>query len=123
MNLNLPHLFSSYSQLSNTLLLLIQTYLSLGHLSGLDFSDEVRFGRGKVADLLNTFSESIWSISLLERGTEGWLLAVEQIKHRDVGELDKRPTNTYFIYSLIFEILYKKWELLTVLTIGITRRV
>jgi len=76
-DLNLPHLFSSYSQLSDTLPLLIQMYLSSGHLSGLDFSDEVRFGRGKVADLLNTFSESIWSISLLERGTEGWLLAVE----------------------------------------------
>lgn len=76
-DLHSPPLFPSHLQLSEILPVLIQTYLSSGHLSGLDFRDEERFGSGKVADLLNTFSESILSISLLERGTEGWLLAVE----------------------------------------------
>lgn len=75
-DLKVPPLFPSHSQLSEILLVLIQIHLSSGHLSGLDFSDEVRFGSGKVADLLTTFSESILSISLLERGTESWVLPV-----------------------------------------------
>ena len=75
-DLKLPPLFPSHPQLSEILPVLIQIYLSSGHLSGLDFSDEVRFGSGKVADLLTTFSESILSVSLLERGTESWVLPV-----------------------------------------------
>lgn len=40
------------------------------YLSGLDFSEDERAGRGSVADLFTTFSPSMQFISLFERGTE-----------------------------------------------------
>lgn len=53
------------------------TVHSISYLPGLNFRDEVRAGRGKVADLLTTFSVSMVSFSLLERGTEVCVLAAK----------------------------------------------
>lgn len=95
-DLKLPPLFPSHSQVSEILPVLMQTYLNSVHLSGLDFLDEVRFGSGKVADLFTTLSESILSISLFERGTESWVLPVGQARYRNIGELDRRQINRCF---------------------------
>lgn len=51
----------------------------MDYLSRLDFNDDVRVGNGRVADLLMTFSVSMLSIALLDRGTEGWVLAAKKV--------------------------------------------